>query len=186
MEKTQSQKPPMKTSDEAQKEGLKLAKEQGDEYKKALHHMKHVADEMQAQHVGEYIVGLAIEKAEGMYHSEGGQLVWKNPITENAHIEIAVQDATDERFIPGLSVTVTVLDQNGKAVGSHQQPFLWHPWLYHYGLNWTLPGDGTYSIKVHIDPPTFPRHDKKNGQRYQQPVEVTFSGVEVKTGQKVE
>jgi hypothetical protein len=79
-----------------------------------------------------------------------------------------------------------VIDQNGQKIGSHPQPFLWHPWLYHYGLNWTLPGDGVYTIQVHIDPPTFPRHDKKNGQRYTQPVDVSFEKVKIKTGQKVE
>jgi hypothetical protein len=186
MEKNTNRVPPMKVSDEAGKRGLKLAKEQGELYKKALHHMKKVADEMEEQHAEGYLIGLAIEKAEGMYFPEEGTLVWKNPTSENAHIEISVRDAADERFIPGLTVSVTVIDSSGNEIGTHQQPFLWHPWLYHYGWNWTLPGDGVYMIKVHIDPPSFPRHDKENGLRYIQPVDVTFAKIKIKTKQQID
>jgi uncharacterized protein involved in high-affinity Fe2+ transport len=133
---------------------------------------------------GNYIVAYAIEEAEGMYHLEGDQLVWHDPQQENAHIEISVRDAADNRFIPGLSVYLTVTDSSGKQIGRHQQPFLWHPWLYHYGRNWQLPGDGKYNLQVEIDPPQFHRHDKKNGKRYAEPVTVRFEKVDIETGQK--
>ena len=90
----------------------------------------------------------------------------------------------DGRFIPGLDVTVTVSTADGEELGSHPQRFLWHPWLHHYGRNWTLPGDGSYDIAVHIRPAEFMRHDKENGARFAQPVEVEFKGVEITTGQK--
>jgi hypothetical protein len=64
------------------------------------------------------------------------------------------------------------------------QPFLWHPWLYHHGLNWKLPGDGAYIIRVLVEPPDFMRHDKINGRRYAEPVEVEFRNVQIRTGQK--
>lgn len=64
--------------------------------------------------------------------------------------------------------------------------FLWHPWLYHYGRNWTVPRDGTYGLRVRIEPPDFPRHDKENGLRYREPVEVVFDGVHIETGQKLD
>ncbi len=78
---------------------------------------------------------------------------------------------------------LTVVGPDGQEVGTERMPQLWHPWLYHYGRNWTVPGDGTYTLRVRIDPPTFPRHDKENGKRYAEAVEVEFTGVEVKTGQ---
>jgi hypothetical protein len=53
-------------------------------------------------------------------------------------------------------------------------PFLWHPYLYHYGTNARVPGEGPYSIRVRIDPPTFMRHDPVNGKRYERPVELVF------------
>ena len=55
--------------------------------------------------------------------------------------------------------------------------------IYHYGRNWTVPADGEYTLKVHIDPPTFMRHDEINGDRFADPVDVTFEGVKVQRGQ---
>ena len=134
---------------------------------------------------GEYLVGYAVENAEGLYDYEGEKnLVWHEPRDENAHIEIVVCDAADRRFVPGLDVTVTVVDRTGHVVGTHLQPYLWHPWLYHYGRNWVLPGDGTYSLRVLIEPPRYSRHDKKNGKRFAEPVTLEFSDIRVKTGQK--
>ena len=95
-----------------------------------------------------------------------------------------VRDGADGRFVPGLSVSATLIDADGNEVGTHEQPFLWHPWLYHYGRNWKVPGDGMYTLRVRVEPPTYARHDKKNGVRYREPVEVEFRGVKIETGQK--
>ncbi len=94
---------------------------------------------------------------------------------------MSVRDAADHRFIPGLSITVTISDAGGAEVASGPVPFLWHPWLYHYGANFSLPGDGLYTIDVAVDPPTFGRHDKENGKRYAEPVSVTFADFSITT-----
>lgn len=176
--------PPMASSDEATNQQLKLAMQQGESYRKALQHMisKEAHGELQA--AGDYLVGYAVEDAEGMYHLQDGELHWMNPEKENVHIEIAVLDGADGRFIPGLNVEVTVTDSKGQTLGTYEQPFLWHPWLYHYGRNWTLPGDGLYTLQVHIEPPNFMRHDKTNGQRFKLAADVTFKDVKIETGQK--
>lgn len=176
--------PPMKTSDEAKQEQLDMAKAQGQAYQKALEHMANEEAHGETKSAGNFQVSYVVEAAEGMYHQMDGDLVWQEPKDENAHIEIVVQDGSDLRFIPGLSVHFTVIDQNDKVIGTHQHPFLWHPWLFHYGRNWKLPGDGEYTIRVHIDAPGFMRHDKENGKRYADPVDVEFSKVKIKTGQK--
>lgn len=176
---------PGTVSDEANEVQLKLAAEQGKAYGQALEHMvSEEADDGGTQQVDDYTVAYAVEEAEGMYMWEDGELVWRNPEDENVHIEIAVADKYDGRFIPYLDVTVTVLDESGNEVGTHAQPFLWHPWLYHYGRNWRVPGDGVYQLKVDITPPAFHRHDKENGRRYARPATVQFDGVEMTTGQK--
>jgi uncharacterized protein involved in high-affinity Fe2+ transport len=183
-EKTPAHKPPMKESDEAKKAQLKLARDQGDAYIKALNEMvKKEAHDGDEKHAGNYIVAIAVEHAEGMYMMHDGQLEWMEP-DGNAHIEVSVRDAADNRFVPGLTVHVTVMDSDGKKVGKHHQDFIWHPWLYHYGRNWQVPGDGAYTLQVHIDPPVFMRHDKTNGKRYAEPVEVSFDNVKIETGVK--
>lgn len=178
--KTPAQKPPFRASDEATRDHLKLAKKQGDAFQEALEEMtQNVAQSGTEKPAGHYRVGYAVERPEGMYEVHNGQLKWHEPKKENIHIEISVRDGADGRFVPALDVQVTVLDADGKKVGSHPHPFLWHPWLYHYGRNWELPGDGEYTIRVHIDMPKFHRHDKTNGERYLSPVDVEFPNIPI-------
>ena len=120
-----------------------------------------------------------------MYELRDGRLEWQDPQSENLHVEVAVRDRADGRFVPGLTVHATLIDAAGREVGTHRQPFLWHPWLYHYGRNWEVPGDGSYRLRVRIEPPEFARHDKINGRRYAEPVEVEFPNVRVETGRKL-
>ena len=183
---TESEKPPMKPSGEAKEKQLQMAKEQGEPYVNALKYMvNQEADTGGEKPAGEYIVAYALEKAEGLYSLENGELIWHEPTDENLHVEVAVRDAADNRFIPGLEVYVTLIDSNGRDIGKHRQEFLWHPWLYHYGRNWEVPSEGVYTLRVRVEPPKFLRHDKKNGKRYTEPVEVEFQNVNVKTGRKI-
>ncbi len=180
-----TQNPPMDpTSSEADEKQLELARKQGETYREALDHMaQDVAHDGGTKTVGQYLVGYAIEEAEGMFMWEDGGLQWQDPADENLHVEIAVCDASDGRFIPSLTVTGTLIDPDGNEVGTHEHPLLWHPMLYHYGRNWVVPSDGEYTLKVHIDPPTFMRHDEINGCRWTEPVDVEFTGVKVQRGQ---
>jgi hypothetical protein len=181
----QTHKPPMDpSSSEADAKQLELAREQGAAYRKALDHMaEEVAHDGGTQPAGEYLIGYAVEEAEGMYMWKDGELVWEDPEEENLHVEIAVCDASDGRFVPGCTVTVTLVDPDGEEVGTHELPMLWHPMIYHYGRNWKVPADGTYTMKVRVDPPTFMRHDEINGCRFKEPIETTFKGVSIERGQ---
>lgn len=175
--------PPMKSSEESTKAQLALAKKQGDAYGEALEAMDEESGATK-QRAGDYEIAVVIEKAEGMWMPKDGDLVWQEPTVENAHVEVAVRDAADGRFIPGLSVTVTLHAPDGSEVGTHEQPFIWHPWIYHYGRNWTVPGEGDYKVHVHVAPPTYMRHDHENGRRYVKPVDADFT-ISVKPDQKL-
>jgi uncharacterized protein involved in high-affinity Fe2+ transport len=182
---TDEQRPPMEPeTEEASQEQLDAAKAKGDAYGRALELMtQKVADDGGEQRAGDYLIGCAIEKAEGMYAFRDGQLHWMEPEEENLHVEVAVRDGGDGRFVPCLHVTATLVTADGDEVGTHQQPMLWHPMLYHYGRNWKVPGDGEYTLRIRVDPPEFMRHDEVNGRRFAEPVECEFTGVKVKTGQ---
>lgn len=177
--------PPMEPdTSEASAQQLELARAQGAAYGEALKHMaQEVAHDGGEQPAGEYLIGYAVEEAEGMYRWEDGELVWQEPGDTNAHIEVTVRDAGDGRFIPGVRVLATLVDPDGNEVGTHEQPLLWHPMLYHYGRNWQLPADGAYTLRIRVEPPTFLRHDEVNGRRFTEPVEVEFTGVDVERGQ---
>jgi hypothetical protein len=131
---------------------------------------------------GDYLIGYAVEKTEGMYVPMDGKLEWQEPRDENIHIEIPVRDKADGRLIPGLDIDVTVIDEEGEELGTHRHPLLWHPYLYHYGRNWVVPGDGTYSLRVRFAAPQFHRHDRTNGNRFSKGADVTFEDVELETG----
>lgn len=176
--------PPMDPrSDEASSEQLEMARRQGEAYGEALELMTgKVAHDGGQRRAGDYLVGYAVEEAEGMYRPAAGELAWQEPENENLHLEIAVRDAGDGRFVPGLTVHATLITADGDVVGTHRQPLLWHPMIYHYGRNWHVPGDGRYRLRVRIDPPPFMRHDRINGRRFAEPVEVQFDDVRVRTG----
>ncbi len=171
-------------SDEADERQLQLAREQGEAYARALRHMTgEVAEDGGEQRAGDYLIGYAVEEAEGMYEWSDGELRWREPGEDNLHVEIAVCDGADGRFVPGLSVTATLVAPDGSVVGTYEHPLLWHPMIYHYGRNWQVPGDGEYTLRVHVEPPSFMRHDEINGRRFTEPVDVEFAGVTVVTGQ---
>ena len=174
----------VKPSDEATEQGLELAREQGEAVGRAARHMMfEVAHDGGEQPAGDYIVGYAVEEAEGMYHLEGGELEWREPEDENAHVEVSVRDRDDGRLVPGLDVEATLVSEDGQEIGPFQVPFVWHPSIHHYGINVKVPGDGRYTLRVRVGPAPFPRHDEENGDRYAEGVEVEFEGVEIETGQ---
>ncbi len=173
----------MAPSMEATKEQLKLAREQGDVYGKALENMHKETGQLAMKRAGDFEIGATVEEAEGMYRLEDDELKWMSPEGKNAHLEITVRDAADGRFIPSLDITATLFSSDGKEVGTHQMPFLWHPMLYHYGLDWKVPAEGDYRVHVRVEPPRFMRHDLKNGKRYAKAEEVDLT-LHIKPGQK--
>jgi hypothetical protein len=181
---TKVQKPPMRASDEATTKQLELAREQGQVFKKAVKEMTTEEAEGKEKRVDDYFIGYAVEEAEGMYHLHDGELKWQDPEDENVHVEVVVRDGADGRFVPGLTIYATLIDDQGQEVGTHEQPFIWHPWLHHYGRNWRVPGDGEYTLRVRIETPDFMRHDKINGKRFARPATVEFEKVKIETGQK--
>ncbi len=179
--------PPMSSeTSEATAHQLDLARAQGKAYRAALDHMaQDVAHDGGHAVAADYLVAYAIEEAEGMYALEDGDLVWHNPNGANAHVEVVVCDAADGRFVPGLDVTAVLVTPDGRELGPHTQQLVWHPMMYHYARNWTLPADGDYTMRVHIEPPRFMRHDEVNGRRFAEPVDVEFTDVSVERGAEV-
>jgi uncharacterized protein involved in high-affinity Fe2+ transport len=174
----------MEPSEEVDEKQLQLAREAGDVYLEAVEYMlSEVAETGAKTEANQYVVGIAQEKAEGMYHMEENRFKWKEPDEENCHLEVVVADADDGRFLPHLNVEATIEHEDGTQIGPAGIPFVWHPGLYHYGRNFETPGDGTYTVTVDVEPASFPRHDETNGDRYTEPVSVEFEDVEFTTGQ---
>ena len=176
--------PAKQPSDEVDENQIQQSRTEGDAYRTSVTYMAtRVANDGGTTEAGDYLVGYAQEEAEGMYHLEGeGDLEFVEPDAENCHVEVVVADAGDKRFVPYCDVSVT-LARDGEEYGPWDVPFVWHPGVYHYGKNVEVPESGTYDLHVTVDPPAFHRHDKQNGDRYAEPVEVTFEEIDVETGQ---
>lgn len=175
--------PSMDASNEANRDQLGIARAEGEGYRRALEAMREESGAV-VKSAGDYVVALVQEDAEGMYAFEDGRLVWREAAEQaNGHLEIAVADSADGRFVPGLDVTATVSDGR-QEIFTAPVPFLWHPFLYHYGCNVKFPGEGRYTVQVHIEPPTFMRHDPVNGKRYVAPVDIPFLNLEFRPGRK--
>lgn len=180
---TRPANPPRGASNEATEEQLALARQEGDAYGRAVQAMagEHGA---RAQHAGDLLLAFWNEEAEGLYELDGGRLVWREAARDaNAHLEVAVADAGDGRFVPGLSVHVDV-ERDGQRLVSTDLPFVWHPFLYHYGGNAKLPDAGPFDVLVRVGPAPFMRHDPVNGQRYAEPVQARFENVVFANGRK--
>lgn len=172
------------TSEEGDAHGLALGSAEGQAFSRTLKHMlEDIAEGGDQVEQGDYLISYAVEKAEGMYAPKDGKLEWEPPGDANIHVEIAVQDKADGRLIPGLDVDVT-LSKDGQEIGTHRTPLLWHPYLYHYGRNWRIPGSGSYTLRVTFPAPQFHRHDKKNGNRFAQGADVTFENVKLEAGKE--
>ncbi|MEU4245691.1 iron transporter [Actinoplanes sp. NPDC026619] len=181
---THATTPPMRNSNEADDDQLKVAERQGDAYGNALQAMAE-EDGAVTCRAGDYLVAFINEKAEGMYELDGDRLIWREAAPRaTAHLEVAVADAADGRFVPGLEVHVEVT-ADGRPLVSTELPFLWHPFLYHYGSNAQLPGEGPYDVTVRIGAPHFMRHDPVNGKRYAEPVTARFEKVRFASGRKL-
>jgi len=141
---------------------------------------KLIVDKGHEKREGDLLIGYNIDEPKGWYEMRGNNLEWVEPQQgQTNHFEIVLRDAEDKRIVPNAKVRVTITDANGNEVDSQNLTFLWHPDFYHYGANIKVPSSGNYTVKVHIDPPDFGRHDKDRGKRFTQSVDVTFTGVQI-------
>jgi hypothetical protein len=161
-----------------------LALAQGDTYALALVEMQE-EDVHASVEIEDYIISIACEDAEGMYMYNDGKLEWMIPHEgDNQHFEVVVQDKEDKRFIPGLEVHATLFDEHKKEVAKMEVPFIWHPFLFHYGINCKIPKAGKYTAEIFIKKPSFHRHDEEVGNRYANDVTITLGPVLLKPGRK--
>ena len=184
-----SGQPPLTEAEEKQTTLMKI---RGEAYHETTLAMYKQANDGKNKPVGDYRVGYAIEYAEAYWyfpemehhnnetaHSAQssaatlGKLYYTTKVEasarRNGHVEISVQDERTGRFMPGLRVTGTLTDAENHNVGTQAIPFMWHPWLYHYGENWRVNRSGTYHLHVHADAPPTVASGAKRAERWRNP-----------------
>jgi hypothetical protein len=127
---------------------------------------------------GDYVVAVIHGDPEGRHEAAGAGLTWREPPPgTTVRLDIAVADAVDGRFVPGLTV-YAALERDGRTHAAQQCSFRWHPVMHRYGTDLRV-SDGVYDFTVRIAAPGFARLDRVAGQRYADPVVLRFPGVQL-------
>lgn len=166
-----------------------LASGIGHAYKNALKEMFRRSSAGKDTVSGDYLVAFADEYAEAYwYYNKNKKLTYMvsqvQSSATNAHVEVAICDAKTGRFMHDLTVSTTLYYKDGE-LGTGDEPFMWHPWLYHYGANWRVPRSGRqYRLHVEAQPPVHRRYGRVFGRQFTRPAVADFSGVLIRTGEK--
>jgi hypothetical protein len=156
-------------------------RQQGESFNKALEEIKSGNNTITASDKDFKVTAIFL-KPDGFYEFDTRTgLTWNPPSpSENLHVALYVQDALDYRFVPYLDIFCQIYDKENNLIGEKIVPFNWDPHLYHYGVNWIIPNDDEYYLRVTIKAPTFIRHDENLGKRYLNDSSITFSPIEIK------
>ena len=125
---------------------------------------------------GDYVVAIIHGRPEGRYERSDGGPAWREPAPDRTvRLDIAVADAVDGRFVPGLTVYVA-LERDGRTHAAERCSFRWHPVMHRYGTDLRVV-DGFYDLTVRIAAPEFARFDRAAGRRFADPTVLRFAGV---------
>jgi hypothetical protein len=130
------------------------------------------------RYAGDFLVAVDHDRPTGYYETDRDGLRWREAAPFNTvQFDVAVADANDGRFVPGLTVALRA-EKNGRTLAAGECLFRWHPRLHRYAVDLRLL-PGRYDVTVHIGTPVFQREDHAAGRRYSDPVVLRFPNFEV-------
>lgn len=143
--------------------------------------MAHIEDLPHSmKRIDDFIITVAVENSIGNYVKEGSELDWQDPEKYGMqHFEVIIIDRDDKKFVPYLDVKVRIFDNNHALVTETEAPFMWHPFVSHYGFDVSIPDDGEYYAEVTIKSPEFARMHKSHGKKYSENITVKMAGFEI-------
>jgi uncharacterized protein involved in high-affinity Fe2+ transport len=136
---------------------------------------------------GDYKVAVIVQPARGYWEARNGKLSYvdsNNNVGSVVHMDVIIRDATTGRLLPGLNVRATVLNSRKKEIGTYAMPFMWHPWMNHYGLDVAVPENGRYTIRVRADAPAFRRYGSTALRKFNRVIDAEFRNVRLATPKK--
>lgn len=127
---------------------------------------------------GEWRVGYIVEAAEPWFEDHGGHSRFREPTgDETHHIEIIPFEKSTGRILPDVPVHLEVVDEDGGVVDEHDLNF-YYSTFFHYATNFSVPEDGTYTLRATLGAPTFLRHgDEDEGPALAEGTTVEFTDV---------
>ena len=139
-----------------------------------------IAERGGEQSSGEWRVGYIVEAAEPWFEGHGEHSGYREPSQgETHHIEIIPFERSTGRIVPDVPVHLEVLDEQGDVV-DEQDLHHYYSTFFHYADNFSVPDDGTYTLRATLGAPTFLRHgDESDGPALAHGATVEFDGVEL-------
>lgn len=132
---------------------------------------------------GEWTVNLITEAAEPWFevHGDHGAQFRAPKGGETHHIEIIPTETSTGRIVPDVPITLEVLDAEGAVVQDMKLNF-YYSTFYHYANNFTVPEDGTYTLRATLGVPAFNRHgEESETPALTEGATVEFTDVELST-----
>jgi hypothetical protein len=103
------------------------------------------------------------------------------PFPDETHYrEILPFDPESGLLIPVMEGSLTAVEDAGEGV-DNQPAKLYHAEFYHYAHNFSVPEDGTCTLRAKPQPPDFNRHGDEDGggSVFTEAVTVMFENVEI-------
>lgn len=129
---------------------------------------------------GEWKVSYIVESAEPWFQGHAGHQQFRAPASaETHHIEIIPTETSTGRIVPDVPVNVQVVDEKGAVVDEQRLNF-YYSTFFHYANNFSVPADGSYTLRATLGAPTFLRHGEESEQpALTEGATVTFEDVEL-------
>ena len=129
---------------------------------------------------GDWDIAYIVEAAEPWFEVHHGGEKFREPTAdETHHIEIIPTEKATGRIVPDVPITVQVVDADGNVVDEQTLNF-YHSTFYHYANNFSVPEEGTYTLRATLGVPPFMRHGEEGEQpALSEGAELTFENVEL-------
>jgi hypothetical protein len=136
-----------------------------------------IAAEGGATESGDWRVGYIVEPAEPWFEDVG---TFREPAAgETHHIEIVPFEAATGRIVPDVPIRLEVVDDSGAVVDEQELSF-YYAEFFHYANNFSVPEQGTYTLRATLSAPSFRRHgEESEGPALAQETTVEFSDVQL-------
>lgn len=141
---------------------------------------KEIAAEGGEKVSGEWNIAYIVEPAEPWYETRDGKQVFR-PVAagETHHLEIVPREASTGRIVPDAPVTLEVVAEDGSVVDREKLELIYAE-FFHYAGNFSVPQEGTYTLRATVGTPTFLRHgDEGDKPALAEGVTVSFPNVKL-------
>jgi hypothetical protein len=153
-----------------------LARRQGAAYAQAVAFERKGAGWSAQMRASESVITVTMTPSERAWRREhDGRMAQDAAQPGTVHLRAFVADASDGRFVPGLSVHARFFDRAGESLGAYDLPFGLYPLTDAYGANVTVPPDAA-GLAIYLDTLTAVRDGDTDGEeRFGRPLRAQFA-----------